>query len=77
LSYGARAGKRPSCRAAKPGDYVLANRRRFTTMGTIDQPGRHTRTVWTVDSGVILNKTVPYTGAPGDSYLGPPASDRR
>jgi hypothetical protein len=53
---------------------VLANLRRCATTVAVDKPGSHTLTVWMVDPGVIVDKIVIYTGAPKDSYLGPPES---
>ena len=66
-------GAAPQILTGKGGD-VLTNLRRLTTTVKIVSPGQHTLTVWMVDPGVIIDKIVIYTGAPKDSYLGPPES---
>ena len=55
---------------------TLANLHRWTMQFRIDQPGRHTLTVWMVDPGVIIDRLTLHTTKPGDSYLGPPESWR-
>jgi len=60
----------------RPAGDVLANLRRYSTRLAIDKPGPHTLRVWMVDPGVVLDKIVLFTGAPDDSYLGPPESYR-
>jgi hypothetical protein len=54
-----------------------ANLRRWSTTLKVDEPGKHTLTVWMVDPGVILDRLTLYTEKPAVSYLGPPESYRR
>ena len=56
---------------------TLANLRRWTMQLRIDQPGRHTLTVWMVDPGVIIDRIALHTDKPVYSYLGPPESFRK
>jgi len=55
-------------------DDVMSNLGRWTSHVKIDQPGKHTLTVWMVDPGVILDRIVLYTKSPRPSYFGPPES---
>jgi hypothetical protein len=63
-------------RSARMTTDVLANLRRITTTIAIEEPGRHTLTVWMVDPGVVIDKIVLHTAQPRASYLGPPESYR-
>jgi hypothetical protein len=49
---------------------------RHVTTHTVSEPGPHTVNVWLIDTGVVFQRVVVWTGEQPDSYLGPLESRR-